>query len=289
MATIHLLLFISAVMFIDCQNIYRNLKSQSPFQPPSDDVNQWITLKPGQKKIPDVAQSKNPVTMPTSTPATTTLRLTTTTRPSTTAESKIKNGIVKEETKEGSPFGPPIKTEWHKPDQFPDNSRFRPSPSPWLSSLEARQLHNADSIPAISNINVPKQVTSEETSDTTDSEPVHGDKRRPKPRGKRPKMTVYQDNSHRDMHDAGPGVTPWTRYTEKPRQQEDVGGGSAGRSNARCGWQRYAPRTQICCQGQVLRRQGIKPSCCGTEAYDTVFNKCCNGVLSFRSPQDPDC
>ncbi|KAH9505079.1 hypothetical protein Btru_059464 [Bulinus truncatus] len=217
------------------QNIYRNEKSRSPFQPPAFDSIQWNT--PEKELKVEKTTSEIP----------------------TTTVSSTDNTIVKVD----SPFSPPDKQEWHKS-------------SSWLSSLEARQQHNTQSIPALSNIDLNKE---HHKFDET---------KRPKPRTKRPKISVYQ---HRDMHDAAPGVTPWTRYTEKPKTSEDSSWSSwsSKKTYAQCGYQSYSPRSEICCQGKTSRRQGIQPSCCGSQSYDTVFSKCCNGVVSLRSSPDANC
>ncbi|XP_005111785.1 basic salivary proline-rich protein 1 isoform X2 [Aplysia californica] len=105
---------------------------------------------------------------------------------------------------------------------------------------------------------------------------------------KRPPFSAYQDQQVRDMHEPGLGVTPWTRYPQKSRD-----GGNDGRrgqgGSARCGNRRYSPRSQICCQGNIHKRQEVNPACCGGDSYDTLFQKCCSGVVSFRSKDSSNC
>ena len=38
-----------------------------------------------------------------------------------------------------------------------------------------------------------------------------------------------------------------------------------------------------CCGGTVRSRLGLRPACCGTQAYDARFNTCWNGWVSVRS------
>ncbi|XP_055881467.1 uncharacterized protein LOC106054055 [Biomphalaria glabrata] len=245
-----LLIVLCYCLLCTAQNIYRNTQSKSPFQAPAVDETRW--------KQPEEKETVDTTVVPSVPP------------------------VTKQETvalvKDRSPFSPPVKSEWHKTDDLkPGVSQ----PSAWLSSLQARQSHNTDLIPAISNIDLNQEHHKAKLHINLKNEET----KRPKARSKRPKISVYQ---HRDMHDTVPGVTPWTRYTDKPKVSEE-NTWSRGQVNAQCGYQSYSPRTQICCQGQVLRRQGIQPSCCGTQTYDNVFNKCCNGIVSFKSAQDQNC
>ncbi|ESO91452.1 hypothetical protein LOTGIDRAFT_153896 [Lottia gigantea] len=43
-----------------------------------------------------------------------------------------------------------------------------------------------------------------------------------------------------------------------------------------CGGEVYFPRSHICCDGILHRRQGMRPACCGDKLYDFVFDLCCD-------------
>ncbi|BFZ08833.1 hypothetical protein BsWGS_11872 [Bradybaena similaris] len=187
----------------------------------------------------------------------------------------------------GSPYSPPPSPKWQEQKQAPrpaaggsrnpqqQKQDYIPKgkSSQWLDSLEERHRDNIDSIPPLANIDV--LDTSKDSSNSKKRFKV------------KPKTSVYQEKGQRDIHDAEPGATPWTRYTDKPRVNEELSG--SGKANARCGKFKYNPRNQICCEGKVLRRHGVSPACCKAEAYDTVFNKCCNGVISIRTNGKSDC
>ncbi|XP_059144500.1 uncharacterized protein LOC131931699 [Physella acuta] len=197
--------------------------------------------------------------------------------PSNIVTSKLSSTPTDAGNRDRSPFSRPELVLWH------NNTRLKQdnSPETWLSSVEARQKQNANDIPDILHIDLEREKS---TQSSVRKIKYKMDRRKQH----QPSISVYQDNTQRDMHDAGPGLTPWTRYTTKPKVQGEISG-SLSKATGQCGYQRYSPRTQICCQGQIIRRQGIKPSCCGTLTYDAVFNKCCTGVVTFRSPVEPDC
>ncbi|RUS75968.1 hypothetical protein EGW08_016275, partial [Elysia chlorotica] len=159
----------------------------------------------------------------------------------------------------GSPFRPPVQTEWRKdqrsnppaqPLQEPAlPERIRPSPPPNGRGGNQEKA--------------PRRVTGPGTT----------------------LETSHQES--RDMHESAPGVTPWTRYTARPkvRGQEEPNDTRSGR----CGNLSYSPRSQICCQGRVQRRQGMTPACCGQQSFDSAYSKCCAGVVSLRTSQQADC
>ncbi|CAG5127757.1 unnamed protein product [Candidula unifasciata] len=250
----------------DTQNPYKkpeqnqdNAVPQSPFTPPHG-----VVVKEVSTKIPEVS---------TAPPAVKAVDLKT-----TDEDRPVSNP--------GSPFSPPTSSKWQeqkqtarpsaggnrKPQQQKQHISNGKS-SQWLDSLEERQRDNVGSIPPLASIDVGD---------------VNKDSNKSKKRFKvKPNTSVYQEKGQRDIHDAEPGATPWTRYTDKPRINEEVSG--SGKANARCGKFKYNPRNQICCQGKVLRRHGVSPACCKGEAYDTVFNKCCNGIISVRTNGQSDC
>ncbi|GFO43886.1 galaxin [Plakobranchus ocellatus] len=160
-----------------------------------------------------------------------------------------------------SPFSPPAESEWQ------DSQKFEP-PATWREERERQP--------------VPPTVR-------TDNR-LGGSRRRPGIQ-RLPKASVYQerDNPKWDMHEEAPGVTPWTRYTPRPRVRGQEVSQETRDSRARCGRLAYSPRRQICCQGEVKRRQGMKPSCCGRQPFDSAFSKCCDGVISLRTVQSSNC
>uniref|UniRef100_A0A0B6ZMA8 Galaxin-like repeats domain-containing protein n=1 Tax=Arion vulgaris TaxID=1028688 RepID=A0A0B6ZMA8_9EUPU len=279
----YLVVAMTAVMLVSTQTI-RKTKSKSPLQSlDSEDIQKLSRRHEAEKAVhqspftpPQDFKSKELTTKRVETTTTTTLA-------TTTVPVVVPKDVVVEQEKQvtnvGSPFSPPPKREWRenskpsRPVTVINRKESRDSSdksSPWLDSVEERQRENVDSIPPLAIINL------------GDS----GNNHRRRFKGK-PKPTTPQEKGQKDMHDSEPGVTPWTRYTDKPRVKEEVSGST--KANARCGQQRYNPRKQICCQGRVARRHGLSPACCQGEAYDTVFNKCCNGVISVRTNGQADC
>ncbi|GFR89133.1 galaxin [Elysia marginata] len=157
----------------------------------------------------------------------------------------------------GSPFRPPVQTEWREGQRVnaPTQPMQEPAiPERIIPSVPPRTLGSPRSQGKVTNQGSPKESVS---------------------------------NQEKDMHDPAPGVTQWTRYTPRPkvRGQEEPSDAPTGR----CGSSRYSPRSQICCQGRVQRRQGMKPSCCGRQSFDSAFSKCCDGIVSLRTSQQPEC
>ncbi|KAK6175718.1 hypothetical protein SNE40_014114 [Patella caerulea] len=68
----------------------------------------------------------------------------------------------------------------------------------------------------------------------------------------------HSKNKHTHHDPRGDKILPTRRK---------VSGQCAGRS--------YVPRTHICCNGKIIRRQGMRPACCGDVVYDFVFDLCC--------------
>jgi hypothetical protein len=59
----------------------------------------------------------------------------------------------------------------------------------------------------------------------------------------------------------------------------------------------YPPRTcpnfnpifEICCNGNLNRKSGLEPKCCGARSFDAHFELCCFGQVQKKSGINPQC
>ena len=71
-------------------------------------------------------------------------------------------------------------------------------------------------------------------------------------------------------------------------------GGNTSKIRARrrsypCGQRRYNANFDMCCDGKIVSRRGLRPACCRTQGYDAKFDMCCGGKIVSRSGLRPAC
>ncbi|KAK7102527.1 uncharacterized protein [Littorina saxatilis] len=100
---------------------------------------------------------------------------------------------------------------------------------------------------------------------------------------------LNRNEMHKGRSHGGPGPTPWTRWTPRPRYQKSPWANHKKTGDNICGGRRYSARDHICCQNTLQKRQGLRPACCGTLSFDFVFSLCCNDKLTPRTAGRPFC